>query len=379
MPSDKQGNFSGVYSDGQTAAAHDVTLLFDEIGLKIRSQDAGINEVWFYDEIRSAQPLSPGEPAHISLSSASSGHLYVQNVEFAAELLRHAPQLSKRAEGRRVLVPMFAIVAVAGLIAAIIWIFDISVARGIAGLMPDKMRQGFGDQVAHALVGGKKICDNKPGQKALNKIMARLGQGVPSGRAFDVQVADLSIMNAFAAPGERIVVSGKLIKFVKTPEELAGVLAHEMGHGLELHPETGIVRALGISATLNLLLGGSAGTLGEIGGFLLQLKYTRDAERAADAHAIAIMKKVELSPKPLAEFFARLQKKSPFGKSKITKKTVRDDDSSNVFDLLSTHPSLPERVKTIKSLKNWKTRQLLTSAEWEALREICKTSSDKAS
>ena len=52
--------------------------------------------------------------------------------------------------------------------------------------------------------------------------------------------------NAFALPGRHIVLVSGLLKRAKAPEEIAGVLAHEMGHGLEKDPEALFLRNIGM-------------------------------------------------------------------------------------------------------------------------------------
>ena len=106
-----------------------------------------------------------------------------------------------------------------------------------------------------------------------------------------------------------------MINFVQSPEELAGVVAHEMGHGIKMHPEAGIVRALGISAGISIAFGGATGGFGDVGAMLLQLKYSRAAEFEADAIALSILKDAEIPAKPFAAFFARLEEKKEGGQS----------------------------------------------------------------
>lgn len=67
-------------------------------------------------------------------------------------------------------------------------------------------------------------------------------------------VVDWDLLNAFAVPGNKILLTKELIEKADGPEEVAGVLAHEMGHGIALHPETGIIRAVGLAAALELMM-----------------------------------------------------------------------------------------------------------------------------
>jgi beta-barrel assembly-enhancing protease len=95
----------------------------------------------------------------------------------------------------------------------------------------------------------------------------------------------------------------------QSPDEAAGVLAHEMGHGIEMHPEAGIIRGIGLGAALEVMLGGTAGgSLANVGLMLAQLGYSREAEREADKHALELLKAAGIAPKGLGDFFTRVMK-----------------------------------------------------------------------
>ena len=66
---------------------------------------------------------------------------------------------------------------------------------------------------------------------------------------------------SFDVPGGQIVLTRGLVRTAGSADEVAGVLAHELGHTLELHPETGLVRAMGLAAAAQLMFAGSAGTV----------------------------------------------------------------------------------------------------------------------
>ena len=76
-----------------------------------------------------------------------------------------------------------------------------------------------------------------------------------------VALLDWRLVNALAVPGGQIVLTRGLVQTAGSPDEVAGVLAHELGHAIELHPETGIVRAMGLSAAAQLMFAGSAGSV----------------------------------------------------------------------------------------------------------------------
>jgi Zn-dependent protease with chaperone function len=66
-------------------------------------------------------------------------------------------------------------------------------------------------------------------------------------------VADSPVVNAFAAPGGRIVVFRGLLEKTGRPEELAGVLAHEMQHVVLRHPLEAILRQISLRALAAVL------------------------------------------------------------------------------------------------------------------------------
>jgi Zn-dependent protease with chaperone function len=386
MPFDKHSTFKAVFSDGKTARSYRLLATFGEGGLELFDEQEYPFAIWPYDQITSVEPLHPGVAAQLGHKEQPGARLYISRSDFAAELITRLPHISRKAVNRRVLVPLLITgFILAGVIGGI-WLSGYSIPQAIAHMIPDKVRKGMGNQVIASLSGGRSACRGEAGRKALAKLVDRVGRASARPDLFDVRIMPLGMMNAFAAPGERIVVSEKLVKFVETPEELAGIIAHEMGHGIKMHPEAGIVRALGISAAINIAFGGSTGSFGDVGALLLQLKYSRSAEFEADTIALAILKKAEIPARPFASFFARLEEKHLGAVKQKTvknknsqgrdKKLARESGLEITMQLLSTHPSSPERIAVITKQSEWKTRPLLLENEWQALRTICDDRAD---
>ncbi len=57
-----------------------------------------------------------------------------------------------------------------------------------------------------------------------------IGRLPPTGLKFQFYIVDIPSANAFNTPGRYVFLSRKLIAFAKTEDELAGVMAHELGH-----------------------------------------------------------------------------------------------------------------------------------------------------
>ena len=114
--------------------------------------------------------------------------------------------------------------------------------------------------------------------------------------------------NALALPGGRIYLLDGLLQQARSPDELAGILAHELGH---VHHRDGMRRLIqtgGTSFLFGLLFGDvtGAGAVIFVGRSMLDASYSRDAERSADAFAIDVMHKLGRSPLPSGDLLFRI-------------------------------------------------------------------------
>lgn len=379
MPSDSwasgnglASNGSGTYarwSDGRTAVARDATATLTETGVAIALVSAGEHFIWPYDSLSVGEPLRPHSvDAVISSKSAPGCSLFVPNSSFVANLARHVPRLTARAERWHNARPWIAgMLAVVALIVAA-QVADFSPAHALAKMVPHSWSQRLGDETLHSMTEGKKSCVEPAGLIAVATLMQRLSKGSGRAEPFDVVVSDWSVVNAFAVPGGKIILLKGLIDKAQSPDELAGVLAHEMGHGLSLHAETGIIRAVGFAAAIEFMMGGSSGTLANLGLVLAQLSYSRVAEHEADLQAIALLKKAEISPHGFADFFKRMEESEHDG----------DKKGWGNLDILRSHPPTAERAALIDSQPTYETTPALNDELWQSLKQVCLTTIEAA-
>lgn len=231
--------------------------------------------------------------------------------------------------------------------------------RAIVALVPDSWAVKAGDLVLDELYTeySSNVCHSEEGDKALAKMVDGLHmQGLPY--ALRVQVVDHGQVNALTAPGGRVVLLNGLIQKAESADEVAGVLAHEVGHVYYKHPMQGLVNVLGLSI-VGSFFGGDAGSIAVV---VLSLSYSRDAERQADDKALQILRDSNVSAQGFLDFFARLKKKE------------QDTVAAELQKLLSTHPLTEERMKYIADYIDTEKKSvpLLTEEEWQALKDICK-------
>jgi len=212
------------------------------------------------------------------------------------------------------------------------------------------------DRLGDAMVGdfGGRLCETPASRAALEKLRRQLGPDVP---IRSIAIANIGMVNAVALPGGRILLFNDLLSEAKSPDELAGVLAHEIGHVRHRDTMAALVRQLGLS----VVLGGFDGQVGGAVNGLLAMSYSRDAERAADGYSIAALRAANISPLPTAAFFDRLAKVS--GGETIERAT----------SWMASHPVSAERRAAFErsAVKGHLYAPALTRVEWTALVDAC--------
>lgn len=228
----------------------------------------------------------------------------------------------------------------------------------LAPLVPQSVEKRLGD----ALVGdfGGRFCDTKQGKAALAKLTRSL-DGSP--QDLQVEVANIDMLNAVALPGNRVVLFQGLLDQAKSPDEVAGVLAHEIGHVRERHVMQGLLRQMGLA----VVLGGFDGTGGSTLNNLLSTTYTRGSEQEADDHSIAAMRRANISPVATSAFFERLSRMDGSA-------SMRKDEKGRVLSgYLSSHPLSDDRRELFKKsvVKGKAYQPALSYSEWTELKTMC--------
>ena len=237
-------------------------------------------------------------------------------------------------------------------VAAVLVVWGAAEAPGVvAPLIPQSWENRMGD----AMVGdfGGRFCHTAAGDAALRTLAAQVD---PQHEAREISLANIPMVNAVTLPGGRIILFDGLIQQAGSPDEVAGVLGHELGHVRHRDTMTGLVRQLGLS----VVLGGAGGNAGGYLNGVLSLSYGRDAETAADGVAIQQMRSANISPAATAAFFERLG-----GKEAGT--------GARAMTWLSSHPLSADRRRRFAAAvqPGAAYRPALDQAQWQALRTSC--------
>ncbi len=117
------------------------------------------------------------------------------------------------------------------------------VATAGANIFTPQQEMDLGDAIAEQVQRDFRVVDDDALSAYLRRIGDRIVKQTPqTGLQFHFFIFDIPEANAFTLPGGRIYVSRKLIAFTRTEDELAGVMAHELGHAITRQPATGMTR-----------------------------------------------------------------------------------------------------------------------------------------
>ena len=258
--------------------------------------------------------------------------------------------------GNRKLVTMSAI-GVLGLV-LFVMVGLPSIAGALAPFVPDRYIGYLGRQVYEAkkvewphCKGSDPIAD-----AALLKLTKKVVAGTDlKSDDLNVGVFRTKLENAFALPGGYIIITSALLEKSSGPDEIAGILAHELGHIHHDHPTKGMLEGIGVGILLDSLIGDFTGSaaIGTMMHKVLNATYTRDKERQADQYALDVMQRVGIHASGMQKFFQRLS-----------------EEKEEPPALLNTHPLSEDRVAFFDVQIDANTK-LLAEHEWQALKEIC--------
>lgn len=164
---------------------------------------------------------------------------------------------------------------------------------------------------------------------------------------FTFTVLNSPVVNAFALPGGYVYVTRGLIALANSEAELAGVLAHEIGHVTGRHTAQRYSRAmatgLGMTVLDAWLGGGTASQVAQLGAQLYLASYSRSQENEADVLGIRYLRRAGYDPYAEADFLQSLG-----NNSELLRQIYSPDSRERSQDqFFATHPQTSERVLNV--------------------------------
>ena len=332
--------FKGTYFDGTNSTAHEVTATVQGNVLSVRGQSIQVNhevdkctvEPALGSTLRTVHTPGGGRldtrdtRAFKALESEKLGSLGLRFVHLLESQW-------KAALGS-------AIIAVLAVLAGSIWGIPY-LAEKAAFSIPEPALQALGK-------GALESVDKhffKPSEldswkrDRIHFMVAEFAEetGAPLPKALVLRQSPFG-PNAFALPGDTVVLTDELVLFVESDEELLGVVAHELAHLERRHAVRTLLQGTGVFVVVSVLVGDLASVTslaGTLPAILLESKYSRGFEREADTMAIQWMNYVEYGAQPMIDFLTRIKEK---------------EEGFEGPEFLSTHPALDKRIEYLRGL-----------------------------
>lgn len=360
-------DLEGYYLDGRTAIRHRVGVRLTPVELQIVLEN-GDTLSWPLKEVRQPKNFYGDEQIRLERGGDTPEVLLVPGSLFLRKLKNISPDGKRRfhAPVRRkkwAVAVLFSALGGIGVLAGLyLWGIP-TLAAFIAPHIPVSWEEHLGQSVVDTLAPAEKRClDSARGQR-VEEILARLASTVPEAPySFRVIVVNHPSVNAFAAPGGTMVVFQGLLEKTRTPEELAGVLAHEMQHILRRHATRALLQQVSMKVLLAAAVGDAKGLSYGLEGAqaLGMLRYNRRSEEEADREGIRMLIASGIDPKGLITFFETIQKNG--------------EKSLKLPAYLSTHPDLKDRIRRLNTLVAGalvSSPRLLPDYDWKDIYGFC--------
>ncbi|WP_207428078.1 M48 family metallopeptidase [Pedobacter sp. SYSU D00535] len=326
--------FNVLYFDGQTSLPKEavVSLELRHLTIVYLQDDEEKRVVWELDQI---QPIEISGNLHI----LRYGDFPLQQIDckdhhFYKALADRYPgaaflkiSFADRVKGWNVVAITLGFIAI---MASVYFLVLPPVAELLAGQIPQTMEVQLGNSLYEGFVS-----EYEKNEK-LTKLTNSFSREIDFNTSYpiDVTVVKSPQVNAFALPGGKVVIYDGLLKKMRSAEELAALLSHEVGHIEHRHSLKSISRSLSgyifVSLILNDINGLSA-VLVDNANTLNNLSYSRSLEADADARAVETLDRNNLDQKGLVGLFEILNKEA--------------GEDTDYLKFLSTHPLTKERMQ----------------------------------
>jgi Zn-dependent protease with chaperone function len=361
---------AGIYFDGRTSVRHDAMVALAASALQIVGQDGRLLAEWPYDEIEGL--AAPDNVLRLGRrGNALLERLEIRDPAFAAAVDTRADRVDRTGtlqRRQRASVIGWAVVATLSLLA--VGYFGVpAIAERLAPLVPAAIERKLGDAVDVQVRG---ILDNrhlgaafecgtarteKPGRAALDRMVHRLEAAAALPMPLRTFVVRRNEANAIALPGAQIFVFRGLIAKADNADQVAGVIAHEIGHVAHRDGTKSVLRGGGLSLLFGMLLGDfvGGGAVVLAARTVLQSSYSREVESAADRYGAELMNKAGGNARALAIMLGKIGGATEPG-----------------MKILLDHPQTEARVAAINKIASPRPASpFLDAAGWAALKRIC--------
>jgi beta-barrel assembly-enhancing protease len=348
------------YADGRAAVMADIECETGADGFAFRAGDTA--HAWAYDELRRADD---GNGRIVFKRKPDTGERLVFDGEQKDALTAAAPKLfTPRAQGVERPGVVLGVAAAAWSMAAVFLVGIPMYAGPIASVVPPPYRAQIADISWSQVNNFADYCDDSDeASRVLNDMAHRIMTASDVANRDDIwiTIVDAPFPNAFALPDNSIVVTDDLIQVTGHPDELTGVIAHEIAHIERNHVMKNIIQQMGAGVFVDVVFGGAGvGQVVALGAVnLAGLRYTRGDEEEADARGLDYLDAAGINSGGLAQLFERFQE------------LEAEQGAGEIPTILSSHPATPARAAAALARAREGLEPSLSDRDWRIVRQAC--------
>lgn len=245
-----------------------------------------------------------------------------------------------------------------------------------APYVPVQWEATVGTNLLSFLAPPNTVCMETSGQTALDRLARRL---VPAHAHLDsryrILVVDRPLINALSLPGGTILLYRGLLDHIRTPAQLAGVLAHEFAHLEAQHPTRILVERTVETTVLSSLGSGGYSALASHPasvGFASLLEHTDQFERDADRAAVGSLLDAGIAPEEfldLLRVLKPLDQRGPSTDPSNLESRIQALESFLSARLITRVPARPAAGQPPRPGIDW---AVLSDTEWRAVQRLCR-------
>lgn len=213
--------------------------------------------------------------------------------------------------------------------------------RSLVARVPVEWEQELGDKVIADLKEKEKFVEDTNLMARVTQAVAPLLPVVPNhGLQYKFYLMEYQMPNAFALPGGHVVVTTSLVKLADRPEEIAGVVAHELAHVTQRHGFRKIISSAGPLLLSQLFLRGNSGVMGVLVGssqLLVAQGFSQEYELEADDVGWQYLVDAHIDPRGMPEILKKI---------KVEAQRLKVIQGPQAF---SSHPATEKRIRRLNA------------------------------
>ena len=297
--------------DGISPVRQRVSLRIAEGVLELKNAETHAVTRWSLGKMREVADQSDETSMTFAADNYDPARLVVREVEALRALIKTGAEFKPLSgpRGQLIRLAIVGIFSFGGIFALLFglipWFADRAAER-----IPVDAEVAMGQEIFEDvyLASGAAECSSTEGLAALAAMETRLTSGVDIPYPLSIRVVREPSVNATAIPGGHITLHEGLLRSAESPDEVAAVVAHEIGHVVNRDGTRAYLRNMGSFGLVGLMSAMSSVSPGSaVASMAIDASYSREAEAAADAYAHDMMRNAGLPPEAMATFFTRLR------------------------------------------------------------------------